>query len=684
MRNTNSLLHDLLPHCERKDLQIQVYFKSSLTALSHAIEDLVLAGSSSQQPLVIANFQQERFYRQEIRRYRQIAQHSDQVYVLAVPEVDSNFTLNPEPYEIISLDRADELAQEWHLVIVAQDYSTCLVCREQLEAGDFVDQARRFRGFWTFDREVGRLAARRLLDYIVAERPQLRPKIERAYEQYQLADPISKSISPPIRQVIDAEIFANRLVTYLQTNQYKLLKAYRAIAEKERRERLINAIATAIRSSLNSDEIFTIAVREIGETFENCRCLLYRLSSRVREAEIEYEFLPSGMESLKGESWSLIDNPLFVAVQAQDRALAVDDVSKNSYLLENSLLKAKIERANIRAWLLVPIRYRGTLLGMLELHYGGAQAYHWQAQDIALLEAIATQIGVALTQAQAYANLISLNEQLEAIDRIQNNLIAIVGHELRTPLSTIQVCLESLAGEPDMPMEFRQIMLDTALTDAERLRRLIQDILTLSKLESGQTPKRPEAMRLQEAVELALAALRTIWNVDFRSDNLRERLPTIKLDLSPQLPCVRADGEGLVEVLTKLLDNACKFTGADGQVTVEARMMPSEANRKRRRYSIPMLEVVIADTGRGIEPNQLETIFDRFYQEEDSLKRSAGGTGLGLAICRRIVRGMGGQIWATSAGRDRGSQFHFTLPVELSVPRKAGEGESGSRGKLRT
>ncbi len=664
MSNSNSLLQHFQQNSDFPDLQTQVYFKSSLTALSHAIEDLALARSG--QPLVIANFQQERFYRQEIRRYRQIAEHSDQVYVLAVPEAASDWSLNTEAYEILPLQPDDQLAQEWHLVIIAQDYSACLVCREQQEDRDSVDQARRFQGFWTFDRDVSRAAAYWLLKYMATNYPQLSDKIERAYQHYQLLES-SASVSRSTQQVVDAEIFALRLVNYLQTHQYKLLKAYQAIADKERRERLINAIATAIRSSLNSHDIFTIAVQEIGTTFENCRCVLYRLGSRVREAEIEYEFLPSGMSSLKGQSWSLIDNPLFVAVQAQDRALAVDDISQNSYLLENSPLKAQIEQAQILAWLLVPVRYRGTLLGMIELHYGGSQPYRWQSEDITLLEAIATQIGVALTQAQAYANLISLNEQLEAIDRIQNNLIAIVGHELRTPLSTIQICLESIASEPDMPIECRQTMLDMALIDAERLRRLIQDVLTLYQLENGKTHRHPEPMQLREAVELALSGLRGIWG--------ENRLPTIHIELSPQLPCVRADGEGLVEVLTKLLDNACKFTETDGNVTIRARVKPPEPDQKKYRLRTPMLEVVIADTGRGIEPNQLETIFDRFYQEEDSLQRSVGGTGLGLAICRQIIQGMGGQIWAESAGRDHGSQFYFTLPLELSISERHRKGK---------
>jgi signal transduction histidine kinase len=76
-----------------------------------------------------------------------------------------------------------------------------------------------------------------------------------------------------------------------------------------------------------------------------------------------------------------------------------------------------------------------------------------------------------------------------------------------------------------------------------------------------------------------------------------------------------------------------------------------------------LLEVTVSDTGRGIEPNRLEVIFDRFYQEEGALRRTTGGTGLGLAICRQIITRLGGRIWAESAGKDQGSQFHITLPI---------------------
>jgi signal transduction histidine kinase len=293
---------------------------------------------------------------------------------------------------------------------------------------------------------------------------------------------------------------------------------------------------------------------------------------------------------------------------------------------------------------MVPVLYQDHLLGMVELHHSGSTQRHWEEDELALVEAIATQIGIALIQAQSYANLEDLNQQLEALDRTRANLVAITGHELRTPLSTIQVCLESLATEPDMSLEVRQVMLNTALTDAERMRKLIQDFLTLSRLESGRVELHPEALSLQECIDLALSSMRAR-----RSDGQR---PEIITEMPPDLPLVRADGEWLVEVLTKLLDNACKFTTAQGKVMIQA----DSGDRL-------MLKVTVADTGRGITPDRLEVVFDRFYQEEGALQRTTGGTGLGLAICRQIVTNWGGEIWAESQGKDQGSQFHFTIPI---------------------
>ncbi|PSB23712.1 DICT sensory domain-containing protein [Stenomitos frigidus] len=655
MSNSTSILEDLLQALP--ELRTQLYFKSSLTALSHAMEDQVLAGVGSS--LVIASFQRERFYRQEAHRYLRISERAEQVYVLAAPETD--FANRFDHYETIAFAPTDALAQEWHLVVIGARYAACLICREKpmpVSTADSTmqlatDQARRFEGIWTFDRQTVCTAAELLLDRILVYRPELTTKVAQAKKQLQLARRIGANNADP-------EPFAERLVTYLQAGQYKLLKAYRSIAAKERKERLVNSITAAIRRSLDPEEIFTVAVRELGQALRGCRCLIYRCKVTDDDVTIQHEFLGAAVASLVGQKWLLRENPLFQAVVEQQERVYLADAQADPWVLEDGrtvlpprLASAQpeplVQRWTIASWLMVPVMHQNRLLGMVELHTCGGTLHEWTEAELGLVDAIAAQIGVALIQAEAYANLEDLNQQLAALDVTRSNLIAITGHELRTPLSTIQVCLESLSSEPDMPPELRQIMLQSALSDTERMRKLVQDFLTLSQLESGRVRWHLEALPLQECVDLALSSIRTRQN---QSD-----LPEITAHVPPELPLVQTDGEWLVEVLSKLLDNACKFTDPNGRIMIQAHSNGG-----------PMLEVTVADTGRGIEPNRLETVFDRFYQEEGALRRTAGGTGLGLAICRQIVTGLGGRIWAESAGKDQGSKFHFTVPIVRGKP----------------
>jgi DICT domain-containing protein/signal transduction histidine kinase len=653
MSNPASVVEELLRAIPQ--LRPQLYFKTSLTALSHAMEDQVLAGTEP--PLIIASFQQERFYRQEASRYARIADVTDQVYVLSGR--GTSFTDSSDIYETIAFDEDDALTQEWHLVVIGQTYSACLICRERSPVplvnratGTALEQTRRFEGVWTQDRFVSQQAARMLLSRIEAYRPELASKIEVARQDFLQTD--LATAPPPSGSGSDP--FVQRLITYLQAGQYKQLKAYKAISAQEQRERLVNSITSAIRQSLDPEEIFQIAVRELGQALEVCRCLIYPYSPGTQEVVVRNQHLKPSVASLLNQTWPLVNNPLFEYVQDAQETVSIEDTQAHDspYRQEIDAIMPLVERWGIRSWLLVPLIYQQRLLGMIELHHCQPAPYHWTEDDKALVDAIAAQLSVALIQAEAYANLQDLNRQLEALDRTRSNLIAITGHELRTPLSTIQVCLESLASEPDMPLELRQVMLQSALEDGERMRKLVQDFLTLSRLESGRIEWNLESLSLQECVDLALSS------VQARQGNAPCAL--LKVKIPSKTPLVRADGEWLVEVLVKLLDNACKFTNSDDSITIEA-----------RRFNDQMVEVIITDTGRGIEPDRLEVVFDRFYQEEGALRRSTGGTGLGLAMCRQIVEGIGGQIWATSAGKEQGSQFHFTIPIAqggLEPPRR--------------
>ncbi|AFZ47597.1 GAF sensor signal transduction histidine kinase [Cyanobacterium stanieri PCC 7202] len=652
MSNPNSVVTDLLQVFPQ--WRTQIYFKSSLTALSHAMEDQVLA--NTEEALIIASFQKERFYRQEAHRYRRIGKISPHVYVLAAPETD--FSNATDVYEKIAFDADDALTNEWHLVVIAQNYTNCLICREKThlpktEAAEMsMDNSRRFEGIWTFDRDITMEGASLLLRRIAQYRPELESKVDEALARYcsrekklftgKTVQPTDGQINSPI---INPDPFVQRLITYLQSGQYKLIKANRFLSNKEKKERLLNSVTDAIRRSLNPEEILQVAVDKLGEGLGVCRCLIYRCQETDQTAEINHEFLSQGIKSIKGQTWPLKQNPLFKEVLNLRESISIDDVTLDPRTQgKTPVLKKLITSCSIISWLIVPILYQGRLLGVMELHHCQEQPINWKPEDIALVNAIATQVAVALIQAESYTNLEDLNEQLEALDRTRSNLVAITGHELRTPLSTIQICLESLANEPDMPEELKQIMLNTALQDAERMRKLVQDFLTLSQLESGRVEWNPEPLSLEECVELSISHIRS------RQD--QSSIPDIENLVPQQIPLVQVDGEWLVEVLSKLLDNACKFTNGDGYIRISVKEK-DPAN----------LEVTISDNGRGIEPDRLDQVFDRFYQEEGALRRSAGGTGLGLAICRQIVNNWGGQIWAESSGKNQGSNFHFTIPI---------------------
>lgn len=646
MPNSDSVVELLLQAIPQ--LRSQLFFKTSLTALSHAMEDQVLAGSEP--PLVIASFQQERFYRQEASRYQRIAEISDQVYVLSA--AGTSFEEAADSYATIAFEEGDALDQEWHLVVIGATYSACLICRERdsaampastaIPGAPALDQTRRFEGVWTQESIVCHRAANLLLDRIADYDATLQTKIQAAKKRYLLLSATTEDVEVGA----GADPFTQRLVTYLQAGQYKLLKAYRAIAIKERRERLVNSITSAIRRSLDPEELFQITVDELGTALQICRCIIYRCPSDRPDVEIHHEFRQAQMPSLLKVEWPMADNPLLDRIRQEHEAIVIPDTAQPPRSLATALdaVNYLIEEWQIRSWALVPLVYQQRLLGMIELHHCQETPYQWGEDDLALVEAVAAQLSVAIIQADAYAHLQDLNQQLEALERTRSNLIAITGHELRTPLSTIQVCLESLSTEPDMPDELRNTMLSSALDDAERMRKLVQDFLTLSRLESGRIEWNFEALSVSECVDLALSSVQARQGGQLGIE--------IRVELPPKLPMVRADGEWVVEVIVKLMDNACKFTDPGDTIKISAQHVDED-----------MIQITIADSGRGIEPYRLEAVFDRFYQEEGALRRTTGGTGLGLAMCRQIVEGLGGRIWATSAGKTQGSQFHFTLPV---------------------
>ena len=236
-----------------------------------------------------------------------------------------------------------------------------------------------------------------------------------------------------------------------------------------------------------------------------------------------------------------------------------------------------------------------------------------------------------------------MSGELADLERLRRELVANVSHELKTPISALRAHLENLLDGVERPdPETLQVM----LAQSERLARLVDQLLELSRLESGDVPLQLEPVRLRPLVSQVLSEIRVAR--PGRAVIIEERVPE-------DLPPVYADAERVHQVLFNLLDNAVRFTPAGGRVTVTA---------SRHDGAV---DVAVADTGPGISSEHLPRLFERFYRIDTSRSRNEGGTGIGLAIARSVVEAHGGRIWAESEP-GRGAVFTFELPLAAREP----------------
>jgi two-component system phosphate regulon sensor histidine kinase PhoR len=231
--------------------------------------------------------------------------------------------------------------------------------------------------------------------------------------------------------------------------------------------------------------------------------------------------------------------------------------------------------------------------------------------------------------------------RVKQLEGARQEFVANVSHELRTPLTLIKGCVETLLdGAKDEPMA-RDRFLHTIEKHADRLTYLIEDLLTLSQLESGRIALNLRATRLRDV------GARVI-------DSLEARARAKQVTLENQIPAdlfAQVDGERLEQVLSNLVDNAIKYGRTGGHVIVQGERLADDRTR-----------VSVQDDGPGIPPEAQERVFERFYRLDKARSREQGGTGLGLAIVKHIIQRHGGEVGLQSEV-GHGSTFFFTLPA---------------------
>ena len=239
------------------------------------------------------------------------------------------------------------------------------------------------------------------------------------------------------------------------------------------------------------------------------------------------------------------------------------------------------------------------------------------------------------------------NREVERANRLKSEFLASMSHELRTPLHTIIGFADLLAEELKGPLNRDQKrFVDHIQRDSRHLLELINDVLDLSKIESGRLELRPGPFRVIDAVAETLAGLRPL--ADQKQIGINEAIDH-KLEIT-------ADRLRFKEILSNLISNAIKFTPEGGQITVESSGGPNQVS------------FAVADTGIGIDPAEQQAIFNKFYQVGSTTRGVREGTGLGLAITKSLVEMHGGRIWVESTP-GQGSRFQFMLPSQAEGER---------------
>ncbi len=257
-------------------------------------------------------------------------------------------------------------------------------------------------------------------------------------------------------------------------------------------------------------------------------------------------------------------------------------------------------------------------------------------QNTLVIETVKDQMLIALENFLLFREIQQSNRRLEELNNMKNELISIVSHDFRTPLTVIHAYSELLLLQPEMAEETRAEYLNSIFAQIGHLRRLADGALKITRIESGEMAYCFERIEFQAVTEKFAA----------------RRLPKhqIRFVTERNLPAMKADFDKLFEIMDNLISNAIKYSPAGGEITVRA------------RHRGDFVEIQVKDRGIGIPSDQIGNLFQKYFRIHDEKTKHIRGTGLGLYICKRLVEGHGGQIGVRSKP-EKGATFFFTLPV---------------------
>lgn len=391
-------------------------------------------------------------------------------------------------------------------------------------------------------------------------------------------------------------------------------------------------ISVTLNSTLDLDRLLQFIVRSAADLVESEAASILLVGDKTRDLYIAAatDADPETLQKFPVPKEGSIAGTVF----REDRPLILNELGATGQRYPEA---GDGERFSVRSLIGVPLRIRDDVTGVLEAVNKRQEIF--DEADLLTLTNIASLAAVAISNARQLEALNRAYDALGNLDQLKTDFIAIASHELRTPLGLIlgnASLLKELSGED--VSEYA----DAVLNSAMRMRVLIEDMTNLNMLQAGSAnlvlSKRP----LQPIVQL-------VYEEALELVTAREQ--TIKLSLPPETLEAMVDEQKITMALTNLLNNAIRFTPKERELRLTLEQHGHEAWLR------------VHDDGIGLVPDELETVFDSFYQVEDHLTRQHDGLGLGLPIVKAIAESHGGRVWVESEGPDQGATFTIALPL---------------------
>jgi signal transduction histidine kinase len=403
------------------------------------------------------------------------------------------------------------------------------------------------------------------------------------------------------------------------------------IREKTRKIAKLVEISAILNSTLKPELLLQNILESAADLLE-CSVISILLYDE-REKELRFAATTSVNIDQLEQIPVPLDNSLAGTIYTENRHLVINNTKDDPRHYDEVGEEVGLQVVSLLG---VPMRIKDRVTGVIEAL--NKEEGEFTDFDVSLLLVIASQAAISIHNSQLIQALQKANIELSQADKLKRDLMAVASHELRTPLGNIlgyATLLHEDVTEDNKPLAA------SILTASTKLRAVLDDIANMNLLYTGEADLDLTSTTIQQILEYAKEEVKVTVS---KEDH------TVEYNISEEPIPINVDLPKMSVVFVNLLLNAIRFTPNEGEIVLSVEDRDDE------------VMVVIADTGRGIKEENLEKIFEVFYQEEDHMTRRYGGLGLGLSIARELVNLHGGRIWAESEGLGKGATFRVVLP----------------------